>query len=161
VTDLISRQAEWSEESANYEAAVEMYLKARRYDRALDLMTKHGWWDRLHALVRQLSRDQDGKLLAQCAAALKKAGQYGAAKEALLKLEDVGGLVELGVQAERWEDASLMAAAHPELAPRVHLPHARWLCARDRWALAFWGAGACTHARMHSLFSPKTTLPTN
>lgn len=29
VAELMSRQAEWSEETANYEAAVEMYIKVR------------------------------------------------------------------------------------------------------------------------------------
>jgi len=133
VTELLSRQAEWSEETANYEAAVEMYIRARRHDRALVLIARHGWWERLHALVRQLSRDQDAAVLAQCAVALRRAGQYGAAKEALLKLDDTAGLVDLGVATERWEDAALLAVGRPELAPRVHLPHARWLCARDRF----------------------------
>jgi hypothetical protein len=97
---------------------------------------RHGWWDRLLALVRALSRDRDAPLLAQCAAALRKAGQYGAAKEALLKLDDQAGLADLAVAAGRWEDAALLAVARPELAPRVHLPHAAWLAARDRCGAA-------------------------
>lgn len=66
------------------------------------ILVRHSWWDRLLALVRQLSRDQDVAVLAQCATALRRAGQYGAAKEALLKLDDSTGLAELAVATERW-----------------------------------------------------------
>ncbi len=31
VVDLISRQAEWSEQSSDYEAAAEMFVKARKW----------------------------------------------------------------------------------------------------------------------------------
>ncbi|KAI8463130.1 MAG: intraflagellar transport protein [Monoraphidium minutum] len=141
--DLIGRQAEWSEASADYEAAVEMYIKARRYDRAFALISRHGLWDRAPALVRALSKSRDGPLLAAAAGALRKAGQYAAAKEALLKLGDIAGLADLEVAAGRWEDAALLAVGRPELAGRVHLPHAAWLAARDRFddACAAYRAG--------------------
>jgi intraflagellar transport protein 122 len=110
-----------------------MYIKAGRYERAMPLLIRHAWWDRLLSLVRTLDKERHTPLLSAAAAALRRAGQLGAAKEALLKLEDAAGLVDLAVASERWEDAELLAVAHPELAARVHLPRARWLCARDRW----------------------------
>lgn len=115
--------------------------QARRYDKAVALLARHAWWERLHALVRALSRDQDARPLAAAAAALAAAGQYGAAKEALLKLGDFGALADLAVRAERWEDAELMAAARPELAARVRLPRGEWLAARDRCAAGRAGGG--------------------
>lgn len=33
VQKLIHKQAEWSEESNNYEAAADMYMKAKKYDK--------------------------------------------------------------------------------------------------------------------------------
>ncbi|GBF97536.1 hypothetical protein Rsub_10459 [Raphidocelis subcapitata] len=131
--DLLGRQAEWSEAVANYAAAAEMYARAGRVDRAAALLARHGWWDRLLALVRTLEAPRHAPVLASAAAALRRAGQYGAAKEALLRLGDAAGLVDLAVATQRWEDAALLAAAHPELAPRVHLPRAAWLAARDRF----------------------------
>lgn len=117
---------------------------------------RHAWWDRAPTLVRALSRERDAQLLAQCGAALAKAGQYGAAKEALLKLGDSKGLADLAVAAGRWEDAGLLAVAHPELAPRVHVPHGAWLAARDRWALSGLrllprDCGCCGHQLTQSL----------
>jgi hypothetical protein len=38
VADLIGRQAQWSEETANYEAAVEMYIKVSLQQLKLPLM---------------------------------------------------------------------------------------------------------------------------
>lgn len=43
----------------------------------------------------------------------RRAGQYQAAKETLLKLEDTKGLIALNVEEQRWEDAFLLLHAHP------------------------------------------------
>ena len=125
-------------------------LQARRFDRALALIVRQSWWDRAQALVRALSRERDAPLLAQCGAALAKAGQYAAAKEAMLKLGNPRGLTDLAVSAGRWEDAALLAVAHPDLGPRVHVPHAAWLAARDRCE---------QRAGMVAAVVPRTHLP--
>jgi hypothetical protein len=43
VQELINRQAEWSEEVKNYDAAAEMYIKAKKFDRAIAILAKHQW----------------------------------------------------------------------------------------------------------------------
>ena len=41
-------------------------------------------------------------------------------------------LAEMYVAAEMWEDGAIMAAGHPDVAPIVLLPYARWLVAQRR-----------------------------
>lgn len=59
-------------------------------------------------------------------------GKYDAAKEGLLKLEDVPGLLHLNVEQQRWEDAFLLLAANSHLKEQVYTPYARWLLSQDR-----------------------------
>lgn len=63
------------------------------------------------------------------------AGKYDAAKEGLLKLGDIPGLLKLNVQEQRWDDAFLLLAAHGQLKDQVYLPYAKWLLSQDRCGL--------------------------
>ncbi|KAF8070897.1 5-methyltetrahydropteroyltriglutamate--homocysteine methyltransferase [Scenedesmus sp. PABB004] len=132
VAELVGRQAEWSEETANYEAAAEMYIKARRFDRAIALLAKHGWWERLLGLMRSLDRGADASAIAAATAAFRRAGKTDAAKEGLLKLGDVPGLLSLLVDAGRWDDAFLLLAGHEELRGTVYAPFAEAVAAYSR-----------------------------
>lgn len=60
------------------------------------------------------------------------AGRYDAAKEGLLKLGDIAGLLKLNVEEQRWDDAFLLLAAHSQLKDQVYLPYAKWLLSQDR-----------------------------
>ena len=75
MTELINKQAEWSEEVKNYDAAAEMYIKvgcgygwkvllasctiptasncfqAKKYDRAIAILARNAWWDKLIHVV--------------------------------------------------------------------------------------------------------------
>lgn len=134
VVDLIGKQAEWSEETNNFEAAAEMYIKAKKYDRAIAILAKHGWWDKLLGLVRQLDpKGPHARCLPGCATLFRKAGQFGAAKETLMKLGDTRALVALNVEERRWEDAFLLLHAHPEYKQDVYIPYAAWLSSADRF----------------------------
>jgi hypothetical protein len=59
---------------------------------------------------------------------------YDAAKEGLLKLGDIPGLLQLNVAEQRWDDAFLLLAAHSQLKDQVYLPYAKWLLSQDRCA---------------------------
>lgn len=132
VGDLLGKHAEWSEATKDFGAAADMFIRARRWERALALITKHGLWDRAPSLVHAMGRDTDAGPLAKAAAALAAAGQYAAAKEALLRLGDTGALVDLAVAHQRWDEAELFAAGEPGLAARAALPRARCLVAQGR-----------------------------
>lgn len=133
VEDLMSRQAEWSEETKNYASAVEMYVRGRKWDRAVSILVKQGWWERLTEVVRLLDRAADAKTLATCGAAFRKAGQFESAKETYIKLDDVKSLLGLYVEAGRWDDCLLLINAHPEFRSDVYLPYGRHLAGQDRF----------------------------
>ncbi|GFH10764.1 WD_REPEATS_REGION domain-containing protein, partial [Haematococcus lacustris] len=114
-------QAEWSEEVKNYDAAAEMYIKAKKFDRAIAILAKHGWWEKLIEVVRVLDRG-DAKNLNTCATHFRKAGQYQMAKETLLKLDDTRALISLYVDESKWDDAFLLLNAHPGQTSH-HQPH--------------------------------------
>lgn len=97
-------------------------------------------------LLRSLDRAADAAPLAAIVAAFRQAGRYDAAKEGLLKLGDVPGLLALYVGAQRWDDAFLLLAAHGQLKDSVFLPYARWLLEQDRCVRAT----ACMCASWHS-----------
>jgi hypothetical protein len=69
-------------------------------------------------------------------------GKYDAAKEGLLKLGDVPGLLQLNVAEQRWDDAFLLLAAHSQLKDQVYPPYAKWLLSQDRCAQ---GETLCVH----------------
>jgi hypothetical protein len=71
-------------------------------------------------------------------AAGSPAGKYDAAKEGLLKLEDISGLLQLNVEEQRWDDAFPLLAANSQLKDQVYIPYAKWLLSQDRCG--------CTHA---------------
>ena len=50
----------------DYEAAADMYLKARKFDRAIAIIGKNQWADKLAEVMRQLTKG-DAKLLQTCA----------------------------------------------------------------------------------------------
>jgi hypothetical protein len=51
------------------------HTQARRYDRAIALLERHGWWDRLHEFMRSLDRTADANALRAAIAALRRAGK--------------------------------------------------------------------------------------
>jgi intraflagellar transport protein 122 len=54
-------------------------LQAKKYDRAIALLVKHGWWERLLTLMRSLDKICDVKPIAAAVAAFRRAGAVGVA----------------------------------------------------------------------------------
>mmetsp|Transcript_5353 Transcript_5353/g.11710 ORF Transcript_5353/g.11710 Transcript_5353/m.11710 type:complete len:1236 (+) Transcript_5353:188-3895(+) len=132
VQELINKQAEWSEEVKNYDAAAEMYIKAKKYDRAIAILARHAWWDKLIQVVRAVDKS-DSRCLSMCATHFRRAGQYQYAKETLLKLDDTKALISLYVEESKWDDAFLLLHAHPECKAEVYLPYAKHLSSNDQF----------------------------
>lgn len=76
------------------------FLQAKKYDRAIAILAKHGWWDKLIEVVRAVDKG-DTKNLAACAGHFRKAGQFAYAKEALIKQDDMRGLIQLLVDEQK------------------------------------------------------------
>ena len=65
-------------------------MQAKKYDKAVAIMGRNGWWDKLNQVVSQLvGQDSAEKTaLRMCAAFFKRAGQTQFAKETYVKLQD-------------------------------------------------------------------------
>ena len=82
VREVIQRQAQWSEEVNDFEAAGEMYMKAKKYDKAAALFIHQNLNNKLIEIVRTLpSTAQSHKILNTIAAHFVKSCDAGGAKQ--------------------------------------------------------------------------------
>ena len=58
VQELMQRQAEWSEEVNDYQAAADMYLKVKKYDKAINILGKQGNMNKLIDIARALAKTE-------------------------------------------------------------------------------------------------------
>lgn len=61
-------------------------MQAGKYERAISLLVKHGWWDRLLSLMRQLDQVKEMQPLRAAVAAFRQAGMGAAALACTLLL---------------------------------------------------------------------------
>ncbi|KAL3157461.1 hypothetical protein ABBQ32_011928 [Trebouxia sp. C0010 RCD-2024] len=87
---LVQKQAEWNEEMKDFQAAANMYLQAKKFDKAVTIMGRNQWWDKLNQVVGQLQGQDDAErtALRLSAAFFRRAGQTQFAKETYVKLQD-------------------------------------------------------------------------
>jgi intraflagellar transport protein 122 len=50
-----------------------LHAQAKKYDRAIAILARHGWWDKLIGVVRLLEKG-DSRNLSACAAHFRKVG---------------------------------------------------------------------------------------
>ena len=64
-------------------------LQAKKFDKAVAIMGRNQWWDKLNLVVGQLQGQEPAEktALAMCAAFFRRAGQTQFAKEAYVKLQ--------------------------------------------------------------------------
>ena len=82
LTDFVNRQAEWAEETSDYESAVNMYVQAKKFEKAVALVGKNNWRDKLVEIMRLLDVKDDAKVIQQCAGHFARWGDSSHAKEA-------------------------------------------------------------------------------
>jgi len=143
VQELIHKQAEWSEEVNDYEAAADMYLKAKKFDRAINIIGKNEWTEKLVEVMRSL-QSSDVRSLTLCAQYFRKWGQHHHAKATYIKLNDIKSLISLHVESHKWDEAFLLLKTHPEHSDNVYLPYAKYLALNDQFdeaRLAYKNAG--------------------
>ena len=65
-------------------------MQAKKYDKAVAIMGRNHWWDKLNQVVGQLGGQDPAQqtALRMCAAFFLKAGQTQFAKETYVKLRD-------------------------------------------------------------------------
>lgn len=94
IKDLMARQAEWNEQVGDSKSAAEMYLACGNVKKAIELNGERGWYKQVVDIARGLEAS-DEENLRLCAKFLIRGEQYAMAKEALQKIGDVQGLMEV------------------------------------------------------------------
>jgi len=130
--ELVRRQAEWAEETHDLSAAADTYLTAGDYLKAIHILGEQQWIDKLIDVARSLDSSRTAELQA-CLSYFEKAKSHEYAKEVLLMLGDIQGLLHLNLEFKKWDDALQLIEGHPEYAPQVYLPYAQWLVENDRF----------------------------
>jgi len=129
---LILKQAASSEEDGDERAAGEMYLTAGQYRKAVEIFVKIGALDTLIEVVRKLPNSET-QLLNMAIKAFRKHQHYAFAKEAIIKVGDIGMLISLHMESHRWDEAFQLSEQYPEYAQQIYLPWAEWLAFNDRF----------------------------
>ena len=135
--ELVRKQAAWAEEVNDLGVAADTYLAAGELLKAIAILGEQGvaepkWRPKLQEVARKLGKGQTAELKA-CLHWFEKQKEGGHAREILLKLGDVQGLMSLHIEHRQWEEAIALADAHPAFAAQVHLPYAQWLVEQDRF----------------------------
>lgn len=132
IKDLTREQAQWALENQEWKTAASIFVTSEEYGKAIDVMGEHGLLDMLIDVVRRLDKSETG-LLAKCAATFREKGYAQYAKETYIKMGNTGALMEVYVEAEKWEEAFQLLEQLPDQADKVYLPYARWLAINDRF----------------------------
>ncbi|XP_032555063.1 intraflagellar transport protein 122 homolog isoform X2 [Chiroxiphia lanceolata] len=145
---LIKKQADWAKNINEPKAAVEMYLSAGEYMKAIEISGDNGWVDMLIEIARKLDK-AEREPLDKCAFYFKELNNPGYAAETYMKVGDLKALVQLHVDTHHWEEALALSEKHPEFKDDVYVPYAQWLAENDRFEeaqKAFHKAGRQTEA---------------
>ena len=128
--ELVRRQAQWAEETNDLSVAYQTYIAAGETMKAIHILGEQGWVEKLAEVARKFSKG-DVEELRACLGYFEKHKAHAQAKDVLLKLEDVPGLLALNVENQKWDDAMALIEKNPELAPQVYEPYAKWLVEQD------------------------------
>lgn len=129
---LILKQAASSEEDGDLRAAGEMFLTAGHHRKAVEIFIKTGALESLIEVVRMLPGTEK-QLLNMAVKAFRQHQNYAFAREAILKVGDVGMLISLHMESHRWDEAFQLCQTHPEYSAQIYLPWAEWLAFNDRF----------------------------
>lgn len=129
---LILKQAASSEEDGDLRAAGEMYLTAGQHRKALETFIKIQALDSMIEVVRQLP-STESQLIEMAIKCFRQHSHYAFAKEAIVRIGNVGQLISLHMEAHRWDEAFQLCQQHPEYAEQIYLPWAEWLAFNDRF----------------------------
>ncbi|XP_074101716.1 intraflagellar transport protein Oseg1 [Cotesia typhae] len=134
-TVLLRKRAEWAKSLGEPRAAAEMFLAAGDVERAINIVSEHGWIDMLIKIGRQLDKAQRDSLYA-IAKKLREMGATHGAAEVFSRLGDDPDVADILVDAQAWPEAFELVERNPKLKSRVYGPYARWLAETGRFSEA-------------------------
>ncbi|XP_026481419.1 intraflagellar transport protein 122 homolog [Ctenocephalides felis] len=132
---LIKLRAEWARSVQEPRAAAELLLAAGETLKAVQVVADQDWPDVLLDIGRRLDKSEKPalELIAQN---LRRLKAIPLAAEIYQKLEDDKQVVQLHIEAEKWEDAFKLAEQMPDVIKHVHLEYAKWLAEKDQFVEA-------------------------
>ena len=120
-------------EHADWKVSAELFINVGDYKKAVQLIGSKGDLEWLIEICRQLSKAENAEAIQACATIFRQKGSHAYAKEALLKLGDIKGLLDLHIELSKWDEAFRLAKQNQELLQDLYLPYAKWLAANDRF----------------------------
>ena len=132
VADILKRKARMLEERKDMLAAASTYEQIGDFLQAIDILGQGGWMNQLVDLVRKLT-GSSSKELQKALVYFKASGNSGYMFEALQKLGDAKGILDLHIELQQWDEAFKVIETNSELSERLYLPYGHWLAMNDRF----------------------------
>mmetsp|Transcript_14244 Transcript_14244/g.14234 ORF Transcript_14244/g.14234 Transcript_14244/m.14234 type:complete len:202 (-) Transcript_14244:1051-1656(-) len=126
-------RAKDEEENGNWKEAANLYIKCKKFKEAIDVYGNKGVLDSILNILKILDKDKHNQEILLCSKYFKENHNHTYAKQALLKLGDIKGLMALHIEFHQWDEALNQLKTHPQYADKVYLPYADWLAANDRF----------------------------
>ncbi len=129
---ILLKQAEWALRNGDQKTAVEMYINAKQFNKAIDIAGKNGWADLLLEIARKLDK-ADRESLSKCGDYFKTMGLHNFAAEVFEKMGNIKELIELRIQSNQWDEVFALSKKYPELDKMAHYMYGQWLAENDRF----------------------------
>ncbi|KAI9197284.1 WD40-repeat-containing domain protein [Polychytrium aggregatum] len=130
--EILKRKAQMQQDQNNLLAAATTYIEVGDYIQAINILGPNGWLDKLIEVVRRLNKAET-KSLSRCVHFFRKHNHHAYAAETLVKMGDIGHLLNLHIELQHWDEAFRLAETHPEFNEQIYLPYANWLAANGRY----------------------------
>ena len=89
--------------------------------------------DQIHLILKVLDDKKHIEEIKLCSTIFREKEHHTYAKQALLKLKDMKGLMALHVEMQKWDEAIKHVESNPEYSEMLYLPYADWLSLNDRF----------------------------
>ena len=126
------KQAEWALRSGDSKTAAELYISAKQYNKAIDIVGKNNWPEMLLEIVRKLDK-ADREALSKCGELFRRMGHPHFAAEVYEKMGNIEELIELRMEAKQWDEVFALAKRYPDLNSKAHFRYGQWLAENDRF----------------------------
>ncbi|XP_014246043.1 intraflagellar transport protein 122 homolog [Cimex lectularius] len=133
---LLRKKADWAKNINEPKAAAQMYLSAGDVMKAVEIMAQYQWVDMLVEVGRKVSGQESEPALRKIAETLRSLSELDLAAEMYRKLGAEDNLLEVQVQAGKWDEALASVEDNPKYREMVYLPYARYLAENDNFVEA-------------------------
>lgn len=124
--------------TGNISAAEEIFVRAEMYKEAVDLLSKHGQWDKAHSIANKyLGKDIVKEMFTEMALKLENEGKLMDAERVLLTIDETDLAISMYKKLEQYDSMiRLVEKFHPDLVNSTHLHLARQLELKGKYKSA-------------------------